>query len=200
MRCLSEVEKTFRSHKQHTEYFHLRSSSLNRRFTEFPLSLIQTCRTSRYLTGTVFQLRHAAAHLREKGRGRGRTAVPPSLRLRSTNGRVSLWFGFVSSGNLRSSVLRRLSPDLSIQCTHSLTDVFNPRGLPYMTSAVVGGEGSPKSRQKERGCANSVCDKGGLNIRIFGGRHTWKLPLLSFPRAYYRIEQKNWCQGCENGF
>ena len=30
-----------------------------------------------------------------------------------------------------------------------------------MTSAVGGGRGSPKSRQKEHGCLNSVCDKGG---------------------------------------
>ena len=29
-----------------------------------------------------------------------------------------------------------------------------------MTSAVGGGRGSPKSRQKERGCMNYVCDKG----------------------------------------
>ena len=35
------------------------------------------------------------------------------------------------------------------------------RGLPYMMSAVGGGRGSPKSRQKERGCMNYVRDKGG---------------------------------------
>ena len=34
------------------------------------------------------------------------------------------------------------------------------RGHTYMTSAVGGGGGSPKSRQKELGCVNSVCDRG----------------------------------------
>ena len=36
---------------------------------------------------------------------------------------------------------------------------FVRRGLPYMTSAVGGG--SPKSRQKNRGCVNYLRDKGG---------------------------------------
>ena len=41
------------------------------------------------------------------------------------------------------------------------------RGLPYMTYTLKGGGGrSPKSRQKERGCANSVCDKGGGGQKI----------------------------------
>ena len=35
------------------------------------------------------------------------------------------------------------------------------RGHTYMASAVGGGRGSPKSRRKERGCMNTVCDKGG---------------------------------------
>ena len=34
------------------------------------------------------------------------------------------------------------------------------RGLPYITSTVGAGWGSPKSRHKEQGCVNYVCDKG----------------------------------------
>ena len=50
-----------------------------------------------------------------------------------------------------------------------------------MTSAVVGGRGHPKSRGKEQGCINSVCDKGGGSsiIRTFCGRHIWKPPTLN---------------------
>ena len=46
-----------------------------------------------------------------------------------------------------------------------------------MTSAVGGGRGSPKSRQKEQNQLTSVCDKGGgggQKIR----RHIWKPPML----------------------
>ena len=47
-----------------------------------------------------------------------------------------------------------------------------------MMSALEGGRGSPKSRQKERGCVNSVHDKGGWGkkIRNFCGCHIWKPP------------------------
>ena len=53
---------------------------------------------------------------------------------------------------------------------------FPPMGHTYMTSAVGGGEGSPKSRQQERGFMNSVRDKGGggQKIRKLCGRHIWK--------------------------
>ena len=50
------------------------------------------------------------------------------------------------------------------------------RGHSYMTSSVGGG--IPRSRQKERGCVNSVRDKGlgggGKKIRTFCGHHIWK--------------------------
>ena len=39
-----------------------------------------------------------------------------------------------------------------------------PLGLPYMTSVEGGGDGSPKSRQKEQCYVNSAYDKGeGVN-------------------------------------
>ena len=43
-----------------------------------------------------------------------------------------------------------------------------------MTSAVGGGRGSPKSRQKEHYQMISVCDRGVH----FSGRHIWKPPLV----------------------
>ena len=40
-------------------------------------------------------------------------------------------------------------------------DTVGVGALPYMTSTMSGGRGSPKSRQKERGCVNYVRDKRG---------------------------------------
>ena len=47
-----------------------------------------------------------------------------------------------------------------------------------MTSALGGGGGSPKSRQKEEKQLISVCDKEGRGGKIqkFCGRHIWKPP------------------------
>ena len=40
------------------------------------------------------------------------------------------------------------------------SSIFAARGHTYMTAARGGGRGSPKCRQKERGCVNYVSDKG----------------------------------------
>ena len=40
-------------------------------------------------------------------------------------------------------------------------------GLPYMTSAVGGGGGSPKSRQNEQNQLIYVCDKGEEGVKKF---------------------------------
>ena len=53
-----------------------------------------------------------------------------------------------------------------------------PMGLLYMMSALDGGGGSPKSRQKEQNQLIYVRDKGGggKKIRHFCRRHIWKPP------------------------
>ena len=54
-----------------------------------------------------------------------------------------------------------------------------------MTSALEGGRGSPKSRQKERGCVNYVHDNGGgvKKSEIFADViYLWNL-LRFFPRS-----------------
>ena len=49
------------------------------------------------------------------------------------------------------------------------------RGLPYVTSAVGGQRGSPKSRQKEQNQLICESDIGGSQkIRKFCGCHIWK--------------------------
>ena len=46
-----------------------------------------------------------------------------------------------------------------------------------MTSAVGGGGGSQKNRQKEQNQLFCDSDRGGKKIREFFGRHIWKLPI-----------------------
>ena len=57
----------------------------------------------------------------------------------STNGRVSLWFRFVSFRpeifGLRTT--ERLSPDQSVQCNHSLTDLFNRPSLEFWIYCIL---------------------------------------------------------------
>ena len=56
-----------------------------------------------------------------------------------------------------------------------------------MTSAVGGGRGSPKSRQKEWGCVNSVRDKVGGSQKIpkIWGRHISIANKLTYPEAQF---------------
>ena len=51
-------------------------------------------------------------------------------------------------------------------------------GRTYMMSAVCGGRGVPQNRQEERGCMNSVCDKGGRGSNNCG-RHISIAPCSS---------------------
>ena len=69
------------------------------------------------------------------------------------------------------------------------------RGLPYLTSTVVGRGRSTRSRRKERGCVNSVRDKGeGVQK---SGRHIWKPPYcVNFAGVFAGMRLRStdvWC-------
>ena len=86
---------------------------------------------------------------------------------------------FASGGQLNAGLLSIATLPIVFLAN---SPVRRPKGLPYMTSALEGGGGLPNSRQKERGCVNSVPDKGGAgqNIRSFCRHHIWKPPKFLF--------------------